>query len=155
MSDPEHESRLLSLVVLILKAKHLIQHDVLLYSEWPHNFTEPEPHLNQFSQIKCSNLDTELNVMKKIKQNYQIQIRVQIRLVRNIKSKSNPNPSKIYKSAGFMSKSIFISATSRRWLLETQATSQNVIIALFASLGDLGEILQLRIRDWLSTFYKS
>ena len=54
-----------------------------------------------------------------------------------------------------MSKSIFISATSRRWMLETQATSQNVIIALFASLGDLGEILQLRIRDWLSTFYKS
>ena len=55
-------------------------------SEWPHNFTEPKPHLNQFSQIKYSNLETELNVMKKFKQNYQIQ--VQIRLVRKIKSKS-------------------------------------------------------------------
>jgi len=93
--------------------------------------------------------------MKKIKQNYQIQIRDQIPLVRNIKSKSDPNPSKIYKSAGFISKSMFISAISRRWMLETQATSQNVIIALLASLGDLDEILQLRISDWLSTFHKS
>jgi len=43
--------------------------------------------------------------MKKFKQNYQIQ--VQFRLVRNIKS--NRNPSKSYKSAGFISKSMFIS----------------------------------------------
>ena len=124
-------------------------------SGWLHNFTEPEPFLNQFSQIKYSNLESELDVMKKIKQNYQIQIRDQIPLVRNIKSKSDPNPSKIYKSAGFISKSMFISAISRRWMLETQATSQNVIIALLASLGDLDEILQLRISDWLSTFHKS
>ena len=34
----------------------------------------PERNLNQFSQIKCSNLETELNFMKKFKQNYQIQI---------------------------------------------------------------------------------
>jgi len=69
--------------------------------------TEPEPNLNQFSQIKYSNRETELNVMKKFKHNYQIQ--VEIRLVRIIKSTSNPNPSKNYKSAGFISKSMFIS----------------------------------------------
>jgi len=81
-------------------------------SEWPHNFTEPKLHLNQFSQIKCSYLETELIVMKKFEQNYQIQ--VQIQLVRNTKSKSNPNSSKNYKSAGFISKSksMFISANN-------------------------------------------
>jgi len=47
---------------------------------------------NVIAQIKHSNLETEPNVMKKIKQNYEIQIQVQIRLVRNyeiqIQSKS-------------------------------------------------------------------
>jgi len=58
-------------------------------------------------------LETQPKVMKKFKQNYQIQIQVQFRLVRNYKSKSNPNPnpSKNYKSAGFKSKSLFISAS--------------------------------------------
>jgi len=38
---------------------------------------------NVIAQIKYSNLESEPNVMKKFKQNYQIQIQVQIRLVRN------------------------------------------------------------------------
>jgi len=43
------------------------------------NFTER--NLNQFSQNKYNNLETEPNVMKKFKQNYQIQIW----LIRNYK----------------------------------------------------------------------
>ena len=63
-------------------------------TEGRHNFTEPEPHLNEFSQIKYSTLETELNVMKKFKQNYQIQIEVQIRLVINYKIQIQFNSNK-------------------------------------------------------------
>jgi len=67
--------------VLILKAEHLNQHNVcVLYnSEWRHDFTEPEPNLNHTLNTAI----LKVSIMKKFKQNYQIQ--VQIRLVRNYK----------------------------------------------------------------------
>jgi len=48
------------------QAKFLTSAKFLINSQWRHNFTEPEPNLNQFSLIKYSNLETELNVMKNL-----------------------------------------------------------------------------------------
>jgi len=88
-----------------LKAEHLNQHDVRCTIP---NDVKASLNLNQiwinFHRLNIAIL--KLNVMKKFKRNYQIQ--VQIRLVRNYKSKSIKN----YKPAGFKSKSksMFISA---------------------------------------------
>ena len=70
---------------------------VLYKSHWRHIHTVPEPNLNKFTkinditthhiiaQIKYSIFETEPNVMKQFKQNNQIQVQVQIRLVKNYK----------------------------------------------------------------------
>jgi len=67
---------------VLSKAEHSNKHDVrCTIPNDVSNISGHESNLNQFSQIKYSNMETGPNVMKKFKQNYQIQIR----LIRNYK----------------------------------------------------------------------
>jgi len=62
--------------------------------------------------------------MKKFEQNYQIEIPVQIRLVRDYKIQVQSNPSKNYKSAGFIFKSSKPMFNSGGHLCRPHATSE-------------------------------
>jgi len=59
----DHESELISLLALLLKEKHWNLHNV----RWTiPNDVLTSLNLNQISQIKYSNIETELNVMKNL-----------------------------------------------------------------------------------------
>jgi len=91
---------------------------VLYNSHRRHIFTEPEPNLNKFTQvnditthnilaqIENSSLESEPNVMKKSKQNYEIQIHVEIWLVRNYEiqiHQKTANPQGLYPNPNLCS----------------------------------------------------